>query len=64
MLLIYFHFRKENIYNGRLEYNRMKTKAKRRDRAFISIKITDEMKPILEKYIGKAPSTLFLLPQG
>ena len=31
----------------------MKTKAKRRDRAFISIKITDEMKPILEKYIGK-----------
>jgi integrase len=48
-----FHFRKENIYKGRLEYNRMKTKAKRRDRAFISIKITDEMKPILEKYIGK-----------
>jgi integrase len=48
-----FHIRKENIYNGRLEYNRMKTKAKRRDRAFISIKITDEMKPILDKYVGK-----------
>lgn len=48
-----YHLRKENIYNGRLEYNRMKTKAKRRDRAFISIKIIDEMKPILEKYVGK-----------
>ncbi|MEH3114500.1 tyrosine-type recombinase/integrase [Pedobacter terrae] len=47
-----FHLKNQNLYNGRMEYNRMKTKDKRRDRAFISIKIIDEMKPILDKYVG------------
>ena len=48
----FYHLTKENIRNGRLEYNRSKTKGKRKDNAFISIKIIDEAKPLLEKYIG------------
>ena len=44
---------KENIRDGRINYNRAKTKRKRRDDAFISIKIVDEAKPLLIKYIGK-----------
>ena len=42
-----------SIKNGRLEYNRSKTKGKRRDGAFISLKIIDEAKPLLDKYLGK-----------
>jgi hypothetical protein len=49
----------ENIYNGGLEYNTMKTKGKKRDRAFISTKIIDEMKPILEKHLGKLYKRFF-----
>ena len=45
-----------NINNGRLEYKRSKTKGKRKDKAFISIKIVDEAKPLLEKYIGTLKS--------
>lgn len=41
-----------NIVNGRLEYNRSKTKDKRKDSAFISIKIVKEAKPLLKKYVG------------
>lgn len=43
----------QNIKNGRLEYNRSKTTGRRKDNAFISIKIVDEAKPLLEKYVGK-----------
>lgn len=43
---------KESI-NGRLEYERSKTKDKRGDDAFISIKIEEELKPYIEKYKGK-----------
>ncbi|MFS2185578.1 site-specific integrase [Mucilaginibacter sp. Mucisp84] len=43
----------ENIKNGRLEYHRSKTKVRRKDNAFISIKIVDEAKPLLKKYLGK-----------
>jgi len=42
-----------DIRNGRVDYNRSKTKGKRQDRAFISIKIGEEAKPLLEKYIGE-----------
>lgn len=42
-----------DIRNGRVDYNRSKTEGKRKDNAFISIKILDEAKPLLEKYIGK-----------
>ena len=39
-----------NIVNGRIEYERSKTKGKRADRAFISIKIPDEAKALLDIY--------------
>lgn len=42
-----------NIVNGRLEYNRSKTRDKRKDNAFISIKIVAEAEPLLKKYLGK-----------
>jgi integrase len=42
-----------NIYRGRLEYNRSKTKGRRKDKAFISIKIVKEAELLLEKYVGK-----------
>lgn len=38
------------IVNDRLEYNRSKTKGKRKDSAFISIKIVSEAMPLLLKY--------------
>lgn len=43
----------KNIVNGRIEYNRSKTQDQRKDKAFISIKIVDEAKPLLEKYMEK-----------
>ena len=42
-----------DVRNGRLDYNRSKTQGKRKDNAFISIKIVDEAKLLLEKYLGK-----------
>src|SRR5690606_26137676 len=48
-----YQLSERDIRNGRVDYNRSKTEAKRKDRAFISIKIIDEAKPLLEKYIGK-----------
>lgn len=41
--------------NNRLEYNRNKTKKKRGDDAFISIKVEPEIRPLLEKYKGTEP---------
>jgi integrase len=43
----------KNIKSGRVEYNRSKTKGRRKDNAFISIKIIEEAKPLLEKFLGK-----------
>jgi integrase len=43
---------KANIRNCRLEYNRSKTKKRRKDSAFISIKIPKEAESLLNKYIG------------
>lgn len=48
-----YYLTKKNIVNGRIEYNRSKTKGQRKDNAFISIKIIDEAKPLLEKYLEK-----------
>ena len=45
-----------HIQNGRIDYNRSKTKGKRKDNAFISIKIADDAKPLLEKYLGQLSS--------
>lgn len=36
----------------RIEYNRAKTRNKRQDKSFISVKITPEAKPLLDKYAG------------
>lgn len=43
----------DNIVNGRVDYNRSKTKGKRKDDAFISVKVVDEVRPLLEKYISE-----------
>ncbi|KAA8476260.1 integrase-like protein [Arcticibacter tournemirensis] len=48
-----YHLTKENIRNGRIDYNRSKTEGQRKDNAFISIKIVDEARPLLEKYIER-----------
>lgn len=48
-----YNITEKNIKNGRLEYNRSKTESKRKDNAFISIKIIEEAEPLLKKYIEK-----------
>jgi integrase len=49
----FYNLQFENIRKNRVDYNRAKTKNRRKDRAFISIKIVNEAKPLLEKYLGK-----------
>ncbi|SDD99032.1 hypothetical protein SAMN05216464_103262 [Mucilaginibacter pineti] len=49
----FYHATSANVINGRFEYKRSKTQGRRQDEAFISIKIVDEAKPLLEKYLGK-----------
>jgi integrase len=51
----FYHLRNKDIKNGRIDYNRAKTKGRRRDNAFISIKLIDEAKPLLKKYIDVLP---------
>jgi len=48
----FYHLTHDNFRNGRIEYNRTKTK-RRKDNAFISIKVVGEAKPLLEKYLAK-----------
>jgi integrase len=49
----FYHLREKNITKrGRIDYNRAKTQGRRTDKAFISIKLIDEAKPILTKYLG------------
>jgi integrase len=47
-----YNLRTENIIDGRIEYNRSKTK-RRKDNAFISIKIIKDAEPLLSKYVNK-----------
>ncbi|GAA3958466.1 hypothetical protein GCM10022246_10050 [Pedobacter ginsengiterrae] len=49
----FYNVNRKNVRNGRIEYNRSKTQGRRKDNAFISIKVVEEAKPLLEKYIGK-----------
>jgi len=51
-----YNISRSNIINGRLEYNRCKTVRRRKDNAFISIKLVDEAAPLVEKYIEKMSS--------
>ncbi|WP_313491387.1 site-specific integrase [Sphingobacterium multivorum] len=48
-----YYLNRSDIRNGRIDYNRKKTKDLRKDNAFISIRIIDEARPLLEKYIEK-----------
>lgn len=45
--------------DGRLSYKRRKTKGRRRDQAFISIKVEPEAVPLIEKYRAKSGEYLF-----
>ncbi|MCT1525652.1 site-specific integrase [Sphingobacterium hotanense] len=47
-----YHLTDKNIKNGRINYNRSKTEKKRKDNAFISIKIPKVATSLLEKYVG------------
>jgi integrase len=49
----FYNLREKDITkSGRINYNRAKTQGRRTDKAFISIKLIDEAKPILKKYLG------------
>src|SRR5205823_1419513 len=48
----FYHLGKQNVINGRVEYNRTKTESRRKDEAFISIKLVRPAKKLLEKYLG------------
>jgi integrase len=54
-----YHLTRKDIRNGRVDYNRSKTEGRRKDNAFISIKIIEEAKPLLDKYIEKLPVRYF-----
>jgi len=45
----------DKVKAGRVDYNRSKTKDKRADSAFFSVKLIPEAKVILDKYLGKLP---------
>lgn len=50
--MIDFHKHLVNHDIERFDYNRSKTKNKREDSSFISIKVVDESKPLVEKFAG------------
>jgi hypothetical protein len=52
----FYHASAANVIDDRFEYRRSKTQGRRQDEAFISIKIVDEAKPLLEKYLGQLNS--------
>lgn len=47
------------IKDGRLEYERKKTRGRRQDRAFISIRIEPEAQELIEKYKDKSGERVF-----
>lgn len=51
-----YNLTSKNIYKGRIEYNRSKTKGRRKDKAFISIKIIKEVEDLLYKYLEQLPN--------
>lgn len=48
-----YHSNEKWLNNGRMEYNRSKTKSRRKDSAFFSVKIIDEALPLVKKYVGE-----------
>lgn len=49
----------EKVKAGRLTYERKKTKGRRQDRAFISIKVEPEAEPLVEKYRDPSGERVF-----
>lgn len=49
-----------DISKGRMSYERQKTKSKRKDNAFFSIKLEPEVLPIIEKYKDKEAKRAFI----
>jgi integrase len=47
-----YSLKKENIIKGRINYNRAKTKTRRKDKAFISIRLVKRAELLLDKYLG------------
>lgn len=45
--------------NGRISYNRQKTKSRRDDEAFISVKVEPEIVPLIDKYRDKTGERVF-----
>lgn len=52
-------FNAETIKDGRLEYYRAKTRTRRKDKAFISIKIVPEAEAIIEKFKSRTGKRVF-----
>jgi integrase len=55
-----YNLKKENVKGDLICYERQKTKAKRKDNAYIEIKIPDIIKPVLEKHRCNDESGLLL----
>lgn len=49
----------ERIENGRICYNRKKTRGRRADKAYIEVVIDPRIKPLVERYKGKRRAFLF-----
>lgn len=49
----FYYLAGKDVRNGRIDYNRVKTHGLRKDNAFISIKVIEEARPLLEKYLEK-----------
>jgi hypothetical protein len=43
-------YKADKIEKGRINYNRSKTEGRRKNKAFISIKVPTESSPLIEKY--------------
>lgn len=54
-----FNLKKSNVKNDIVAYERQKTSSKRKDKAYIEIKIPDIIKPTIEKYRDNTDSDLF-----
>lgn len=49
----FYDVKKECYKDGRLTYNRVKTRDRRKDKAEISLLVCDDIKPLFEKYLNK-----------
>lgn len=56
-----FNLKKENVKGDIISYERQKTHRKRKDNAYIEIKIPEIIKPIIEKYRDKIDSDYFFV---